>query len=310
MTKPTTATEQVATARPHHSYGFAIALGAAFLFSIKPILIKWLYANGISSLPLLAVRMMLALPVYLIIAYFLWLRMTVKPRLLTMFKASLVGLFGFYFASLFDLWGLEYVSAQLERLVLYAYPTFVVLLCIMFLGKRLRPRILAALVVSYLGIGFIYGYDLNVAEMQGQSADTTFGTMLILASALSFAIYVVISKGFIEQLGAIFFTCISMMSASTATLLHYLLREGVNFPEMNPSLWFGSVGLVIFATIIPTFMTSEAIRLIGPEKVGISGTIGPLATTLLAVVFLKEPFGWMTALGMAFVILGVSLLKK
>jgi len=256
------------------SLGFFLAFGAAFLFSTKPILIKWLYALGITSMPLMGIRMLLAMPVYLIVGFVIWQRMSQKPDKVTVIKAAGVGLFGYYLASFLDLWGLEMVSAQLERIVLYSYPTFVVVLSVLFFGFRLRSKTLVALLLSYLGIGFMFGHDLQTASIQGNQ------------------------------------TCVSMTSASLATLIHYLLVEGVSFPTMNAKLWVGTLVLVIFVTVVPTFMFSAAIKYLGPEKAGISGTLGPLMTTAMAIVLIGEPFGWMTAAGMALVIFGVSLLRK
>ncbi len=292
------------------SLGFFLAFGAAFLFSTKPILIKWLYALGITSMPLMGIRMLLAMPVYLIVGFVIWQRMSQKPDKVTVIKAAGVGLFGYYLASFLDLWGLEMVSAQLERIVLYSYPTFVVVLSVLFFGFRLRSKTLVALLLSYLGIGFMFGHDLQTASIQGNQQGVIFGRVLILGSALSFALFVLFSKNYIEKLGSLFFTCVSMTSASLATLIHYLLVEGVSFPTMNAKLWVGTLVLVIFVTVVPTFMFSAAIKYLGPEKAGISGTLGPLMTTAMAIVLIGEPFGWMTAAGMALVIFGVSLLRK
>lgn len=292
------------------SLGFTLALSAAFLFSTKPILIKWMYSYGITSLPLLGMRMLLAMPVYFVIGYVLWKRMENKPSRTIIVKAALIGLLGYYLASYLDLLGLEYVSAQLERLTLYAYPTFVVILGVIFFGNKLDQRIIPALILTYIGIAFLYGHDLNLVSATADQKNTTLGTLLILCSALSFALYVLLSKQTISKLGSLFFTCVSMTSASLATLIHYVIQEGAQFPQLNPQLWIGTSLLVVFATIIPTFMINEAIKRIGPEKVGISGTLGPVMTTIMAVVLLNEPFGLYTAIGMALVIFGVSWLQK
>lgn len=292
------------------SLGMTLALSATFLFSCKPILIKWLYSIGMSSMPLLGLRMLLSLPAYLIIGLVLWQRMENKPQGKEILRAAAIGLLGYYLASYLDMLGLEYISAQLERIALYAYPTFVVILGTLFFGSQITRNMILALVLTYSGIGLIYGHDLQVGLRSGNPEDISLGTLIILGSALSFSLYVLFSKKSIKQLGSLFFTCVSMTSACLATFIHYGLSQGAQFPTMTTELWLGTVVLVIFATIIPTFMVSEAIKHIGPERVGISGTLGPVMTTLMAILFLGETFGWMIAVGMGLVIWGVRMLQK
>jgi len=116
-------------------FGLLLALSAAFLFSTKPIIIKWLYELGMTALPLMWLRLMLAMPVYIVVGYFSWKRLPVKPSLTQVTQAAGIGLLGYYAASYLDLRGLEHVSAQLERLMLYAYPTLVVIIGALFFGQ-------------------------------------------------------------------------------------------------------------------------------------------------------------------------------
>ena len=290
-------------------YGLALAFTAAFLFSTKPIIIKWLYSLGMSAVPLMGLRMLIALPIYLAIGAYLWRKMETKPDSRTLLRASAVGLLGYYMASLLDLSGLEYVSAQLERLMLYAYPSMVVILGAIFFGARVGRSVIPALILTYAGLGVMYGHDLQIAPPGTSEADITKGTLLILGSALSFSLFILFSKRGIAELGSLFFTCISMGSATLATLVHYAIAEGTSLPELDTPRWVGTLILAILATVVPSFMVSGAIKRIGPTRASVSGTIGPVLTTIMAIAFLGEPFGWPAVVGMSLVMLGVSRLK-
>lgn len=292
------------------STGLVLALSAAFLFSTKPILIKWLYGLGMTALPLMGLRLVIALPLYMIVGVVMWGRLANKPSLRDVCNAAAIGLLGYYLASYLDLSGLEYVSAQLERLMLYAYPSMVVIMGALFFGAKVNRSIIPALILTYAGLAVMYGHDLNIAPVGTDPADITKGTLLILASALSFSLYVLFSKKSIARLGSLLFTSIAMGSATIATIVHYAIVEGAVMPDMTAQIWGGVLILAIMATVVPSFMVSEAIKRIGPAKTSVSGTIGPVMTTIMAIMFLGEPFGWLTALGMALVMLGVTRLQK
>lgn len=289
--------------------GLILAFTAAFLFSTKPIIIKWLYSLGMSALPLMGLRMLIAFPVYLIIGFYLWHRMESKPSGTNLLRASAVGLLGYYLASLLDLSGLEYVSAQLERLMLYAYPSMVIIIGALFFGAKVSRSVIPALLLTYAGLGVMYGHDLQIAPPGTSNADITKGTLLIIGSALSFSLFILFSKRGIAELGSLFFTCVSMASATLATLVHYVITEGISLPDMDATRWSGTLLLALLATVVPSFMVSEAIKRIGPAKASVSGTIGPVMTTIMAILFLGEPFGWAAVVGMTLVMIGVSRLK-
>ncbi len=287
--------------------GLLMALAAAFLFSTKPILIKWLYSLGMTALPLMGLRMLLSVPVYILVGWLAWRKLPEKPATRQLLKAAGIGLLGYYLASYLDLKGLEYISAQLERLMLYAYPTLVIILGALFFGQAFQRHHLIALLLTYAGLLLVYGQDLSIA---GDIRSITTGTLLVLGSALSFAFYMLFSKNAIGRMGSLLFTSVAMGSASVATFVHYLISAGMSLPPMTTTLWLGAAALALFATVLPTFMVSEAIKRIGPARASVTGTIGPVMTTLMAVIFLNEPFGWATAVGMGLVLIGVSKLQR
>lgn len=303
--------------------GFAFAIGAALLFSCKPIIIKWAYTYGIDALSLMLLRMVLALPVYLAIGILLIQKQKLIQQNKLTFKhgltAAFVGLFGYYLASLLDLKGLELANAQLERIILYAYPTLVVILGAVIFKHKVTKQQLGALALCYAGIICIFLQDLSL-----QGKQVIQGSLLILLSALSYAVYMLFSKKHIDRLGSLLFTCISMTSATVATIIHTglvltstvsdssgLATTGFNNDnwEFSPELMAIVLLLTFAATVVPSFMISEAVKRIGAANAALTGTVGPIMTSIMAVVLLGEIFTLYHGLGMVLVILGVSRLK-
>ena len=298
--------------------GFAFAIGAALLFSCKPIIIKWAYTYGIDALSLMLLRMVLALPVYLAIGILLIQKQKrVQQNKLTFrhgLAAAFVGLFGYYLASFLDLKGLELANAQLERIILYAYPTLVVILGAVIFKHKVTKQQLVALALCYAGIICIFLQDLSL-----QGKQVIQGSLLILLSALSYAVYMLFSKKHIDRLGSLLFTCISMTSATVATIIHTGLvltitgsdSSGFNSNnwEFSPELMAIVLLLTFAATVVPSFMISEAVKRIGAANAALTGTVGPIMTSIMAVVLLGEIFTLYHGLGMVLVILGVSRLK-
>ena len=298
--------------------GFAFAIGAALLFSCKPIIIKWAYTYGIDALSLMLLRMVLALPVYLAIGILLIQKQKLMQQNKLTFKhglaAAFVGLFGYYLASLLDLKGLELANAQLERIILYAYPTLVVILGAVIFKHKVSKQQLGALLLCYAGIICIFLQDLSL-----QGKQVIQGSLLILLSALSYAIYMLFSKKHIDRLGSLLFTCISMTSATVATIIHtglvltFTISDSAGFNSNNWEFSSELMAIVLLltfaATVVPSFMISEAVKRIGAANAALTGTVGPIMTSIMAVVLLGEVFTLYHGLGMVLVILGVSRLK-
>ncbi|MGB1092925.1 MAG: DMT family transporter, partial [Oceanobacter sp.] len=271
-------------------------------------------------LPLMWLRLSIALPFYLVVGVLAWNKIRSDhvsnkkpiPGITDFAYAAMVGLLGYYLASLLDLYGLQYVSAQLERLVLYAYPSIVVLLGILFFGNRFNPAILLPLALTYAGLGLMYGHDL---ELQADP-NLAKGTALVVGSAIAFAFYLLLSKRSIKVLGSLLFTSVAMTSATLATLVNHFITSlfagdsVVLIPDYSFELWMGILALSIFATVLPSFLVSIAIKRIGPEKTSMSGTLGPVFTTLMAVALLGEVLSWMSVAGMALVVGGIYLLSR
>lgn len=292
-----------------NKHGFAYAVGAALLFSAKPIIIKWAYDYGIDALSLMLLRMVLALPVYLLIGFIIIRKQNIQLPFKHWAAAAFVGLFGYYLATFLDLKGLELANAQLERIILYAYPTLVVILGALIFKHKVTKQQFGALALCYAGIICIFLKDLSL-----QGDQVIQGSLLILLSALSYAVYMLFSKKHIDRFGSLLFTCISMTSATLATIVHIGLT--LSFTSLDNKDWEMSTELMAIvllltfaATVIPSFMISEAVKRIGAANAALTGTVGPIMTSIMAVLLLGEIFTLYHGLGMVLVILGVSRLK-
>lgn len=288
------------------SAGFLFAIGSAALFAIRPIFVKLVYAEGVDSTTLIAFRMLFSMPVYLVLLLIFLRNRELRMRLTAknILAISLVGMFGYYAASFLDLLGLQYVTAQLGRMILYTYPTFVVLLGALFFKERLTLRVCASLLVTYFGVAVIFGHDLSTF---GEEVIT--GGLFILASALTFSFYLLFGKALIAEVGSRLFTCIALIAASVGILIHYALTRSITNPNVTPnSLWLILI-IAVFCTVIPTFFTTSAVARIGADKTGIISMAGPAFTSTFAVAILAEAFTLYHAAGIMLTVLGIWVLR-
>jgi drug/metabolite transporter (DMT)-like permease len=287
--------------------GLIYAFGAALLFSFKPVLVKLIYVYELDTITLLAWRMLISLPIYVFIGLLLRSRHIQSGRKLEkrwIAKAMLVGLIGYYMAALFDLLGLQTITAQLERLILFTYPTWVAVLTWLLLKQAMGKNILFALALSYIGIAVIF-----VSEWQQLGDDVIVGALWVFLAALSFSLYVVLSKPIIDQIGAKEFTVIAMISSSLITFVHFLIVQSPQALVIPlPAFWLVGV-MAIVTTVLPTFLLAAAISRLGPSKTAITGTLGPAMTSMFAVMLLGEYFGWPQGIGLVLVIAAIGVMQ-
>ncbi len=284
--------------------GFILAIFGTALFSLKSIFIKLAYAEGLNSDSVLMIRMAIALPIYLVILF--WLsRVKTKPEGLSskLLKITFLGFIGYYLSSYLDLKGLEMISAQLERLTLFTYPIMVAILGALFFKTPITRKVLLALVITYGGLLIVFAKEVTLSGEQ-----VPLGTLLVFLAALSFSFYVLFGKQMIHQIGSLWFTSLAMTISSIFVLLHFGLFSDFTNLSITPMAWLWLGLLAIVSTVIPSFMISEAIAKIGPAQTGIVGILGPIVTMGLAITILNEPFTVWHALGMVLVIGGVALL--
>jgi drug/metabolite transporter (DMT)-like permease len=283
--------------------GFGLAIGGAVLFASKGIFIKLAYQYGVTSETVLALRMLVAIPVYLVILATLLvrnpsLRAKLGPR--TLLAAMGVGILGYYVSSYLDFMGLEYLSAQMERLVLFTYPFFVLLFGVWFFGDRMSWRVVPGMVLSYVGLLVIFGWNL-VADSDG----LWIGTGLVLASAVIYAFYQHFARQRMKVIGSGAFTCIGMTTAGVLAVIQNTIWHGVeSYGQLAPEVWTYGLGLAVFGTIIPSFLLNAAIHRIGARGTASTGAFGPLFTIAMAILVLGEPFTLYHAIGTGLVMIG------
>ena len=291
--------------QPPFSGYLLIILGATF-FSLKPILVKLAYAEGIDSVVLMTLRMGFSLPIYLVIAWLALRNRAANPQLSStlLMRVFLIGILGYYGASYLDLLGLTYITAQFERLILYSYPTMTAVLGWLFFAQKLTGRMLIALLCTYIGIALVFGHDFsNFGE------EVLLGASLVFASALCFTLYLLFSKREISLIGSKLFTCFSMSAASLIILLHFSLTHALDDLWVSQTLLLLSLAIAIFCTVIPSFLVAEAINRIGPAQASIVGGAGPVITTVFAVYLLGEQFTVYHLAALVLVIAGVLMLS-
>lgn len=290
-----------------HAFGIACVLLGTFFFACKGIFIKLAYAHGISAAPLLMLRMLFALPFYLAMA--LWLhkksRMTLSQKDLVQILA--LGLLGYYLSSLLDFWGLETISAGLERLVLYIYPTIVILILAFWKKKTISAKEKIAMATAYVGMIFVFLHELQFHQT---FSNTLKGGLLVFSSAVSYAFFVVMTSEKAKQVGSLTFTTYCMLSASVGVILHNLLVADLQDLQQPNAVYWLALGLAIFSTVIPSFLMNKGISSVGASKAAIMGSVGPVVTLFLGAWFLNEVITTTQLIGAALIIGGVSLAGK
>jgi drug/metabolite transporter (DMT)-like permease len=292
--------------------GYLYAAAGAALFSTKAIIIKLAYAETISTETLLALRMGLALPVYLVTGA-LSLRDRSRrngdlPPTRLVFQSALIGALGYWLASYADFLGLQYITAQVERLILFTYPLFVVLFGAMFFRHSIRAHTLLAFAVSYLGLALIFSENFSL-----EGEDVAIGSAFVLAAAMAFALYQLLAKEAIAKVGPRLFTCIAMLGATLGAFVQFFVVEEVAAILVSPRLFLYGILIAIFATVLPSFFLSEALHRISAQANGIIGTLSPLVTIILAALILGESVTLVGIAGTALVLGGVgwfTLTKK
>jgi len=287
--------------------GFLFGIGASALFAVRPIFVKLIYAQEIDPTTLIAFRMLFSLPVYTIMLVLLLRDPKKKSRLnfKVVLTTCVIGLLGYYCASFLDLIGLQYITAQLGRMILYVYPTIVVLLGALFFRDKVNLRMIVSLMITYLGVTVIFGHDL-----QSFGSEVFIGAFFILVSALFFAIYLIFSKALIAEIGSRVFTCIALISASIGIFIHYALTRSIMTPNVNATGLFWILIIAIFCTVIPTFFTTSAVARIGANKTSIVAMVGPAFTSTFAIFILGEAFTIYHALGITMIVAGVWYLHR
>lgn len=279
-----------------------IAALGVFLFATKAILVKLAYKEHINAQTMLLLRMSFSVPVYLCIL--LLPQNFSKIKSLSLKEHLMIislGIVGYFLSSLFDFVGLQYITANLERLILFAYPTMVVLISSFILKKKISKAQWYAIIITYIGI-FITLFEK--IQFQNSSLEL-YGILLIFASALTYALYLIGSGELLTKIGTVPFTAYAMVISSVFVIIYAQFTSTTPLQLIPQNVYFIGIIMAIFATIIPSFLISYAIKNANASSVSIIGSIGPVFTILLSYFILNESMSIFQIIGGIIILLGV-----
>ncbi|MFC5412267.1 DMT family transporter [Larkinella bovis] len=294
-----------AFSRMRYWIGALLVFLAAFCFALKGVLIKLAYQYPIDTISLLTLRVVFALPFYVGIALYLSRRL--PPARLSgknWLVLAMLGITGYYIASFLNFLGLIYITASLERILLFVYPTFVLLVRAVFLGRRVNRLQILALFLTYAGIFLAFVPNIH----SSQQKDIFLGAFWVILSGLVYAVYLVGSDSMIARIGAQRYTCYAMIAATVVTVIHCALVNGLDLFRFPAPVYQLALLMAILVTVIPTFLIAEGIKRIGSGNASIVASIGPIFTIVLATTFLHETIFLVQFLGTLLVLLGVFLI--
>jgi drug/metabolite transporter (DMT)-like permease len=285
--------------------GILLVLASAVLFSTKSIFIKLAYQEPVTPIALLTLRMAFALPFFLVMVAMAERRAQLPAVKRRDWRAlALLGFGGYYLASLLDFLGLQYISAGLERLVLFLYPTLTVFITAFVLRRPAGRLTWAAILVSYIGMGLVVWQDVS-----HPAANLALGMLLVFGSALSYAAYLVGSGEMIQRIGANRFTGIVLSIACLCCIAHFLLVSPLAALNVSARVWMLGAVLGVVCTVLPATLLTNGIRRIGASQAALIGAVGPVSTLYLGYAVLGETLSWLQGLGTLFVLAGVLLIS-
>lgn len=289
--------------------GVVITILGSICFSAKAIFVKLAYfETSIDAVSLLALRMIFAIPFFLGSALITSSKKdNVKFTRKQWVYIAFIGCLGYYVSSLLDFLGLQYISAGMERLILFMYPTIVVLMSAAILRERIKTKQIIALVLTYAGLLLAFAGEVNL----GASNDPNFylGCFLVFACAVTFAAYIVGSGKLIPLVGPVKFNSYAMSFAAIGVLLHFVITSDKSLLHLDNKVYLFSFLMAIISTVIPSYLRSEGIKRIGPETASIVTSIGPASTIIQANIFLDEPIFALQIAGTVLILSGVTLIS-
>lgn len=285
--------------------GLALAALGAITFSGKAIIVKLAYRHGVDAVTLIMLRMLFALPLFAVMA---WWGGRGQVPLSGRDWAGVVGLgvTGYYLASFLDFAGLQYITASLERLILYLNPTLVLFMGWLLHRKQVTPLHLAGMAVSYAGVMLVFGHEVGTLGPQA-----ALGTLLVFASAVSYAVYLVYSGQMVQRLGSLRLVGLATSVACLCCILQYLLVRPIDtvFAVAPQVVWLSVLNATL-CTAVPVLLVMMAIERIGAAATAQTGMIGPISTIFMGVWLLGEPFTPWVAAGTALVISGIFIFTR
>jgi drug/metabolite transporter (DMT)-like permease len=286
-------------------WGIAFALAGTVSFAFRPILIKLGYSmHPVSATTLLFLRMTLSLPFFLAMAW--WVRGGAEISRRDWLGIVGLGFLGYYFSSLLDFIGLQYVSAGVGRLIMFLYPTLVIILSAVFLKRNPTAKELVALAITYTGIALVLSSQIAAAP---ESRLFVFGALLIFSSAMCYAVYLVTGSQLVRRVGSMRFTAYTMIVSTAPAIIQFAVLEAPAALQLPAQLWWVAVVLALACTVLPVLLVAEALKRIGANHFALIGALGPVTTVLADFALLDGALGAAQIAGAALVISGVLLVS-
>ena len=300
--RPQAATKSIAP-------GLLLATFGAIAFSGKAIIVKLAYRHGVDAVTLIMYRMLFALPIFAVMAW--WASRGKAPLTRKEWLGVLwLGFTGYYLASFLDFAGLAYISASLERLILYLNPTLVLLLGLLLYQRRVKARQMIGMAISYCGVVLVFGHEITQQGHGEGAASTAWGALLVFLSAVSYAIYLVYSGEMVRRLGSLRLVGLASTVACLLCLLQFVLLRPLSAAVVAPEVIWLSLLNATLCTAVPVLMVMMAIERIGAGLAAQTGMVGPLSTILMGVVILGEPVTAWVAAGTVLVIAGIFVVTR
>src|SRR5690554_3604355 len=288
--------------------GIVWLLLAVLLLASKGIFVKFVYQYDVTPVEILLVRILYSLPFFLFILWQIWPEERSSLSWSVLWPTALFGVSGYYVASFFDFWGLLHLPVSLERLVLFSYPGIVVLLAAVFLKQPLNKRLVFWLVLTYVGLCTVFIEDILQQSMQ--SKEQIKGAILVFIAAISFAIYMVGNETMQRHISSRMFTCIAMLAATAAIIIHYMsLHSWAVLLEIPWQAYAWIFIIAITSTVLPSFLVAAGVRQVGASVAGIVGSTGPVITVILAFLVLGETLSLLQIIGFILVMFAVYRLQ-
>jgi drug/metabolite transporter (DMT)-like permease len=288
--------------------GVLLSVAGAICFSTKAVVVKLTYATGypIDPVALLALRMIFSLPFFLFSAAF-----TSQQKENTKFTTrqwvlvAVLGMLGYYVSSYLDFLGLQYVSAGIERLILFTFPTFVLIISVVFLKKQPKRSQWAAVLLTYVGLMIAFGAEVRI----NPTPEFYRGSILIFVCAITFAIYVAGSGQLIPAVGAVKFNSYAMSFASAAVLIHFFIASEQSLFDLPTVIYGYAIAMALIGTVLPSYLVSFGIKRLGSNAASVIASIGPISTIVQAHYFLDESFSLVQGIGTLFIVGGILLIS-
>ncbi|RFB65711.1 MULTISPECIES: DMT family transporter [unclassified Herbaspirillum] len=291
---------------PRRAYlaGLLLAVVGAIFFSAKAIVAKLMYRYHVDAVMVISLRMMFSLPMFAVLA--IWQARN-SPPLAGRDYARIVflGLIGYYLSSFLDFLGLQYISAGLERLILFLTPSFVLLISFTFYKRKVGLIEWGALLVSYLGTALVLQHDINTG-----GNNVVLGSVLVLGAAISYALYLIFSGELVRRVGAMRLVAYAMCVSSVACIIQFFVLRPASALVQPVEVYQLSLINAVFCTVLPVCLTMVAVSRIGAPSAAQAGLVGPVSTLFLGAMLLDEPITAIQLTGTALVLSGIYLLSR